>query len=93
MSTAYTTPELLAPIFTVDGITAIGICTWLDAIFPAWLNSHSADYEKHSASLLRYCAKHGVSLYCRPHEDCFDFEAVALAKAEGNKFVIMEDMS
>ena len=92
MSPRLLAPEFLAPIFSVDGITAIGICTWMDAIYPNWLAVH-VDYEKSSAIMRDYCEIFKVSYYARPHEDCFDFEAVEQAKAEGKKFVIIEDMS
>ena len=49
--------------------------------------------EEGAEAFKRFTAERGITFYARPREGFFKFEAYELAEAEGNTYLIMEDLS
>jgi hypothetical protein len=50
-------------------------------------------WDQQCEDIQRWCADHSASYYAAPKEDFFLFIAIDAAKAEGNKIVVVENLS
>ena len=55
--------------------------------------SNHPDWDQRCKDTQRWCADHSASYYAAPKEDFFLFIAIDTAKAEGNKIVVVDNLS
>lgn len=86
------TPESLSTVAVDGGVSIIGICTLTDAMYgKGWKNQ--PDWDQQCVDLKAWSAKYNVSYYADCRENFFLFKGVEKALAEGNSFLVVEDMS
>lgn len=81
------------PVFMYSqGITVLNICDVYNIMYGNSWENHP-EYDSKCLDLKAYLIKYDVSYYACPSEQFFLHEGINLAIEEGNKFVIVEDMS
>ena len=61
---------------------------------PSILLGDVSPYSDEGMAIFRaFCAEKGITYYAAPNEDFFEFEAFEKAQADGNTYLIMDNLS
>lgn len=83
--------EFLSPLNSA--VKVINICDLHEAMYGDEYWTSMRNYDQDCADLKAWCEEHGASYYAEGREDFFVFKGVEQAEQEGNRFVVVEDLS
>lgn len=96
MVTSNPTPESVVSSYLTplnSAVRVVNICILHEAMYGEDYWTGNRDYDHDCADLKVWCSDHGASYYAAGREDFFVFKSIEQAKAEGNKFVVVEVLS